>query len=215
MQFRVAIHGDTKMKAVDIKKIESADLQSIGYSAASQGDTMASLATELSRRYPNGLTDEAKAELEKGIVGRKAELFGTQYYLHKGSEYTLIKDPSKAGKDDAIAAFTVETAVSMTAYDFGQLKGKDKAKYDIIAAIRTATNKYRSNALGDLLRAIDRLKTGKGRTRGDNVTFAELITKTADMILTRAKNAKTKGDPSATTNKAELIKMMTDAINKA
>lgn len=215
MQFRMAIHGDITMKAVDIKKIESADLQSIGYSAASQGDTMASLATELLRRYPNGLTDEAKAELEKGIVGRKAELFGTQYYLHKGSEYTLIKDPSKAGKDDAVAAFTVETAVSMTAYDFGQLKSKDKAKYDIIAAIRTATNKYRSNALGDLLRAIDRLKTGKGRTRGDNVTFAELISKTAEMILTRAKNAKAKGDPSATTNKVELVKMLTDAINKA
>jgi len=203
------------MKAVDIKKIESADLQSIGYSAASQGDTMASLAKELVRRYPNGLTDEAKAELEKGMVGRKAELFGTQYYLHKGSEYTLIKDPSKADKNDAIAAFTVESAVSMTAYDFGQLKGKDKAKYDIIAAIRTATNKYRSNALGDLLRAIDRLKTGKGRTRGDNVTFAEFFSKTAEMILTRAKNAKAKGDPSATTNKAEINKMLTDAINKA
>lgn len=203
------------MKAVDIKKIESADLQSIGYSAASQGDTMASLAKELVRRYPNGLTDEAKAELEKGMVGRKAELFGTEYYLHKGSEYTPIKDPSKAGKDDAIAAFTVESAVSMTAYDFGQLKGKDKAKYDIIAAIRTATNKYRSNALGDLLRAIDRLKTGKGRTREANLTFAELLSKTADMLLTRAKNAKKNGDPTATVNKVELSKMMSDAINKA
>ena len=203
------------MKAVDIKKIESADLQSIGYSAASQGDVMGVLAAELLRRCPNGLTDEAKAELEKGMVGRKAELFGTQYYLHKGGEYTLIKDPSKAGKDDAIAAFTVESAVSMTAYDFGQLKSKDKAKYDIIAAIRTATNKYRSNALGDLLRAIDRLKTGKGRTREANLTFAELLTKTADMLLTRAKNAKKNGDPTATVNKVELSKMMSDAINKA
>lgn len=215
MQFRMTIHGDITMKAVDIKKIESADLQSIGYSAASQGDVMGVLAAELLRRCPNGLTDEAKAELEKGMIGRKAELFGTQYYLHKGGEYTLIKDPSKAGKDDAIAAFTVESAVSMTAYDFGQLKSKDKAKYDIIAAIRTATNKYRSNAMQDLLRAIDRLKTGKGRTRGDNVTFAEFISKTVETVLTRAKNAKTKGDPSATTNKVELVKMLTDAINKA
>lgn len=215
MQFRMTIHGDITMKAVDIKKIESADLQSIGYSAASQGDVMGVLAAELLRRCPNGLTDEAKAELEKGMIGRKAELFGTQYYLHKGGEYTLIKDPSKAGKDDAIAAFTVESAVSMTAYDFGQLKSKDKAKYDIIAAIRTATNKYRSNAMQDLLRAVDRLKTGKGRTRGDNVTFAEFISKTVETVLTRAKNAKTKGDPSATTNKVELVKMLTDAINKA
>ena len=207
------------MKAVDIKKIESADLQSIGYSAASQGDTMAGLATELLRRYPNGLTDEAKAELEKGIVGRKAELFGTQYYLHKGSEYTLIKDPSKAGKDDAIAAFTVESAVSMTAYDFGQLKGKDKAKYDIIAAIRTATNKYRSNALGDLLRAIDRLKTGQGRIRSANKIYFDWIADKkkglVQTMLTRAATARKNGDPTAPKDKAELKKMLCEQIDKA
>jgi hypothetical protein len=47
------------------------------------------------------------------------------------------------------------------------------------------------------------------------VTFAEFISKTVETVLTRAKNAKTKGDPSATTNKVELVKMLTDAINKA
>ena len=207
------------MKAVDLKKIQSADLQSIGYSAASHGDVINILAMELLRRCPNGLTDEAKAELELGMIGRKAELVGTVNYIHKGSEYTLIEDVSKAGDDDAVVAFSVDYAMSMSAYDFGQLKNKDRAKYDIIAGIRTSVSKYKSNRMTDLLRAMDRLKDGKGRTRSSNKAFAEWICDSkkglVQAMLTRQATAKKNGDPTAPTDKAGLIKMLTDAINKA
>lgn len=203
------------MKAVDFKKIQSADLQSIGYSAASQGDVLSVLASELNRRYPNGLSDEAKAELEQGMVGRKAELMGTAYYVHKGSEYLPIDNPAKADKDDQVAAFTVQYAAGLSAYDFGQLKSKDKAQYDIIAAIRTATNKYKSNAMGDLLRAIERLKSGKGRSRSANKVMTDVIKAAAELLITRNNNAKKNGDPSAMPTNDELAKAIAEAIRKA
>lgn len=208
-------------KAVDFKKIQSADLASIGYSAASQTDVMSVLAAELLRRFPTGeLSDATIDELQTGMIGRKAELMGTMYYIHKGGEYMPIADESKAGKDDAVVAFNVDYAHGLSAYDFGQLKTKDPAKYEIVKAIRTSVNKYKSNATGDLLRAIKNLKNDvQGRTRSANKAFVEWVTDkkkgVVQTMLTRMATAKKNGDPTAPTDKAGLIKLLTDAINKA
>lgn len=204
-------------KAVDFKKLESASLDSIGYSAASQGDTLAILAGELLRRVPSGeFSDEMKAELEKGMTGRKAELFGTKYYVHKGSEYAPIANPKQVEDADGLFALTIDYACSMSAYEFGQLKTKDGARYELVKAARNDESKYRSNRMGDLLRAVERLKAGvKGRTRGENKTMLESVTAMAETLVKRNKVAQGKGDPTAAPNKAELIKMISDAINKA
>lgn len=203
-------------KAVDFKKLESASLDSIGYSAASQGDTLAILAGELLRRVPSGeFSDEVKAELEKGMTGRKAELFGTKYYVHKGSEYAPIANPKQVEDADGLFALTIDYACSMSAYEFGQLKTKDNARYELVKAARNDESKYRSNRMGDLLRAVERLKAGiKGRTRGENKTMLESVTAMAETLVKRNKVAQGKGDPTAAPNKAELIKMISDAINK-
>lgn len=203
-------------KAVDFKKIESASLESIGYSAASQGDTLAFLASELLRRVPSGeFSDEMKAELEKGMTGRKAELFGTRYYVHKGSEYSPIKDPKQVQDADGLFALTIDYACSMSAYEFGQLKTKDGARYELVKAARNDESKYRSNRMSDLMKAVDRLKAGiKGRTRGENKTMLETVNAVAETLVKRNKVAQSKGDPTAAPNKAELIKMISEAINK-
>lgn len=204
------------MKAVDFKKLESAPLDSIGYSAASQGDTMAILAGELLRRIPSGeFSDEVKAELEKGMTGRKAELFGTKYYVHKGSEYSPIKDPKQVQDADGLFALTIDYACSLSAYEFGQLKTKDNARYELVKAVRNDESKYRSNRMSDLMKAVDRLKAGiKGRTRSENKTMLETVNAAADTLVRRNKVAQGKGDPTAAPNKAELIKMISEAINK-
>ena len=205
------------MKAVDFKNLESAPLDSIGYSAASQSDTMAMLATELLRRVPSGeFSDEMKAEIQKGMTGRKAELFGTKYYVHKGSEYTPIKNPKQVQDADGLFALTIDYACSMSAYDFGQLKTKDNARYELVKEARNAESKYRSNSWGDLMKVVARLKAGvKGRTRDTNKTILEAVKVMVETLVKRNKVAQGKGDPTAASNKAELIKMITDAINKA
>jgi len=209
------------MKAVDFKNLESAPLDSIGYSAASQGDTLDVLASELLRRNPSGeFSDEVKAELEKGMTGRKNELYGTRYYTHKGSEYTPIKNPKQVQDADGLFALTIDYACSLSAYDFGQLKTKDAAKYELVKGARYDESQYRSNRMKSLMKVVNDLKAGiKGRTRGANKVYLDWISDKkkglVQTMLTRAATARKNGDPTAPKDKADLIKMLTEVINKA
>jgi len=205
------------MQSLNLQKIDKANLESIGYAAASQGDVTEVLARELVRRYPTGqLSDEAKAELEKGMVGRKAELMGEALYIHKGSEYTPIKSIKEAMPDDAVARITVQYASGLSAYDFGQLKKNDPAQYDIVAAWRNATNKYKSNRMNALMSAVKAvLNNTGGRTRGANKAYAEFISDSVKTMIDRRKTAAKNSDPTAPKDKAELKKMVCDAIDKA
>jgi hypothetical protein len=205
------------MKTIDFHKIDKADLQSIGYAAASQGDVTEVLARELVRRYPGGtLSDEAKADLEKGMISRKAELMGEALYIHKGSEYTLIKKMSDAGKQDALFTLTVQYASGLSAYDFGQLKTNDPARYDLVAAWRNAVNKYKSNRMNALMSAIKAaINNTAGRTRGANKTYAEFIDDFIQTAIKRAKTAAKNGDPTAPRDRIELANMIKVAVDKA
>jgi len=205
------------MQSLNLQKIDKADLTSIGYAAASQGDVTEVLARELVRRYPTGqLSDEAKAELEKGMIGRKAELMGEALYIHKGNEYKAIKSLKEAKPDDAVTSITVKYASGLTAYEFGQLKTNDPAKYDIVAKWRDAVNKYKSNRMNALMSAIKAvLNNAKGRTRSANKAYAEFVNASAKILVDRRKTAAKNSDPTAPANKEELKKMICDAIDKA
>lgn len=208
-------------KAVDFKNLSDATLDSIGYSAASQSDTMEMLATELLRRVPSGeFSDEMQTEIQKGMTGRKNELYGTRYFVHKGSEYTPIKNPKQVQDADGLFALTIEYACSLSAYEFGQLKTKDAARYELVKEARNAESKYRSNSWGDLMKVVARLKAGvKGRTRQANKVYLDWISDKknglAQTMLKRAATARKNGDPTAPKDKADLIKMLTEVINKA
>jgi hypothetical protein len=210
------------MKAVDFKKLESAPLDSIGYSAASQGDTLEVLAAELLRRNPSGeFSDESKAELEKGMTGRKNELYGTRYFAHKGSEYLPIdKEAARGMESTGVFALTIEFACGLSAYDFGQLKTKDAARYELVKGARYAESQYRSNRMKSLMKAVNDLKAGiKGRTRGANKVYLDWISDKkkglVQTMLTRAATARKNGDPTAPKDKAELKKMICEQIDKA
>jgi len=209
------------MKAVDFNKLESAPLDSIGYSAASQGDTLDVLASELLRRNPSGeFSDEMQAEIQKGMTGRKNELYGTRYFVHKGGEYTPIKNPKQVTEADGLFALTIDYACGLSAYDFGQLKTKDNARYELVKEARNDESKYRSNRMKSLMKAVSDLKARiKGRTRGANKVYLDWISNKkkglVQTMLTRAATARKNGDPTAPKDKADLIKMLTEVINKA
>jgi hypothetical protein len=205
------------MKTIDFHKIDKADLQSIGYAAASQGDVTEVLARELVRRYPGGaLSDEAKADLEKGMISRKAELMGETLYIHKGSEYKAIKSLKEAKPDDAVFSLTVQYASGLSAYEFGQLKTSDPARYEMVAAWRNAVNKYKSNRMNALMSAIKAaINNTAGRTRSANKAFIEVVAGAAMMLVDRRKTAAKNSDPTAPANKEELKKMICLAIDKA
>ena len=190
-------------------------LRDLGYNAAATGDTLKTIADELLRRYPQGLSDEATAELKDGMVGRKAELVGEQRYLVEDKTYTKIGKNDKV-KDGAVTfTLTVEYAMSLSAYEFGKLKTDNPNLYKIVGATRTDTNKYVSNRMASLAKFM----TGETRSpRAANKSFADWVVGdkgVVDTVLARLATAIKNKDDTAPRSKAELIDMITKKINKA
>jgi hypothetical protein len=190
-------------------------LSELGYNAAATGDTLKTIADELRRRYPQGLTEEAKAELKAGMYGRKHELVGERRYLVEGRTYTPIGPKDKVKADAVTFTLTVDYAVSLTAYEFGKLKTENPELYKIVAELRTDANKYASNRLTDLMKHYNKKASN---TRAPNKAYAEWISGDKGIVqtmLTRLANAIKNGDETAPRSKAELIQMLTNEINKA
>lgn len=197
------------LKLVNIDKIHNADLESIGYSIGASGDTSEQYARELVRRYPTGeLTDEAMAGLERGLLGRKAELVGDIHYIHEDNVYTKTKDAKQAN-----FVINVPVAMGYSTYEFGKLESNLKA---IVKPVRDDAKKYISNRLNPILNAVAKLVSGESssRSRSPNKRFDEAGTTTLAALWKRCKTAHGKGDPSATNSKAEFVKMVTDFANK-
>lgn len=188
-------------------------LRDLGYNAAATGDTLKTIADELVRRYPQGLSDEATAEIKAGMVGRKHELYGERRYMAEGDTYTEIGPKDKI--DSPVTTLSVNYAMSLTAYEFGKLKSDRPNLYKLIGAVRTDTNKYVSNRMASLAKFMT------GATRGPraaNKAFAEWIGGDKGVVqtmLTRLANAIKNGDDTAPRSKAELIDLLTKTINKA
>lgn len=200
------------LKVIDIKKINDADLESIGYSIGASGDTSEQYARELVRRYPTGeLTDEAMAGLQRGLLGRKTELYGDVHYIHEGDVYTKTKDAKQAN-----FVMNVPVAMSYSKFEFGKLEPNLKA---IVKPVRDDAKKYISNRLNPILALVEKLVTGEtgSRSRSSNKAFAEWITckdGAVDTILKRLANALKNGDDTAPRSKVELIELLTKEINK-
>ena len=201
------------LKLVNIDKIHNADLESIGYSIGASGDTTEAYAQELVNRYPTGeLTDEAMAGLERGLLGRKAELVGDTHYIHEGGSYTKTTDRKAAN-----FVMNVPVAMSYSTFEFGKLEPNLKA---IVKPVRDDAKKYISNRLNPILKAVAAIVKGESssRSRQANKAYVEWITGkkgVVDTMLTRLANALSKGDDTAPRNKAELIELLTKTINKA
>lgn len=189
-------------------------LRDLGYNAAATGDTLKTIADELKRRYPQGLPDEVIAELKAGMYGRKHELVGETRYLVEGSVYTKIGPKDKIKADAITFTLTVDYAVGLTAYEFGKLKTENPNLYKFVAELRTDANKYASNRLADLMKHYNKKASS---TRAPNKAFAEWIGGNKGIVetmLSRLANALKNGDETAPRNKAELIQMLTNEINK-
>ena len=191
-------------------------LRDLGYNAAKTGDTLKTIADELRRRYPQSLTDEATTDIKSGMYGRKHELVGETRYLVEDGVYTKIGPKDKIKADAVTFTLTVDYAASLTAYEFGKLKTENPELYKLVAALRTDASKYVSNRFGELMKHYNKKVSN---TRSANKAFAEWISgddkSVVHSLLARQKTAIKNNDPTAPRDKAELKKMICDAIDKA
>jgi hypothetical protein len=179
------------------------NLKNAGYQSAIADEHLSLVAKYVLDVCPSILDEvpvEVKSQLVEGWALRWQELNPAKRY---NSEW--IPDP-KGGNE-----LTLAYAMSFSQQQFGQLRQSDPVKHGVINNIRTPFNKYASNKMKALLKAIRNLNP-ETRERGATDDFATYINKVMDTIKTRCKNAKARGDATADEVKT---RMAIDAFKKA
>ena len=174
--------------------------------SATISERMATVAQFIVTNCPTFLDDvpkEVKAELTEGWAVRWQE-------LNPATEFSPEWIPKKSGGFIATLAF----ALSYSQQAFGQLKNEDPVKHGVIKDIRDRFNKYCSNRMKDLKKAVRDLNP-ETRTRTQSDNFATYIEKTMDNIKTRCKNAVARDDATANELKTRMaIQAFMDTLNK-
>ncbi len=98
-------------------------------------------------------------------------------------------------------ALNVNVAFAVTQQMLNEMKTSDKVRYQLIQGLKTDTNAYVSNRLGDLISKAKKIwkeRAGIKAERVQALAFAEFEKKAMDTMLERVRNADARGnDPSA------------------
>jgi hypothetical protein len=188
----------------------SLNVKQFGYKFALSGDNTKALAREFHSAYPNfpdNVSDEIKADLDKGSFLRYAENNASKegYYVLEGSAYKQVEkaefDKSKADKYH----LTVDNATNITGQAFGALKTKNPALHALLKDLRKGALEYARAKINALGSEINKIKNeGKQRERGATRTFAETLNEFFDGLPKKAKNALARGDDTVNDAKLKL-----------
>jgi hypothetical protein len=199
--------------SVDIIK---STLATLAYTFSQMKAKAGNIAAEVARRYANGLTDEAKAELEQGIALHKAELTGERHFVLSGTSAEEVSAENgkapKAPKGATVLTLTRDMACNLSTYDYGKMGQDDPARKAAYKVVREDCQKYESNTMKELERKVaDILKGGTGKGARTPSSFAATYMgrecKMVNDALTRRNNAAKRGEPgipSEATLKAAL-----------
>jgi hypothetical protein len=155
------------------------------------------------------LSDEHKVALSDGFRLRFNSNNPAKQYSKEGEDVYV---PMEKGN----TVIGVDVAMSYTTHAFGQLKSTRPNFHGIIKAWRDGFSTYASQKLGRLIaaiKAIENENAGITKPRSVNKEFAVFVAQTLDLIKTRNKNARAKGDTTALSD-AQISKAV-DAFKKA
>jgi hypothetical protein len=167
-----------------------ASFKDAGYQAAKHGEGMAQVARFVIGECPSFLDavpDEVKAQLREGQALRWQE-------LNKAVRYTTDWIPSEDGGTEVSLAY----CMSYSQQAFGQLKNENPVQHGIIKGVRDKFNKYSSNVMGDLTRAVRRLMSeGQDKTKSATKNYTKFLSDMFTSCKARCKTANARGDISA------------------
>lgn len=194
------------------------NLKQIGYQQATNKDNERSLARQVYEAYPNlddEVQDEVKAELFAGYQLRVAEnqpKIDQRFIVESGNYIPVDVAKFEAFKGEKYHR-TVANIMAYTPQAFGALRQSNPQLHSLIKAERDQVNKYCSNRLADLKKAIKAIKNeGVAKVRGATKTFAETVKDTMDGLKKKCANAKARGDDSA--NEKKLITAISEFNRK-
>jgi hypothetical protein len=202
-QSRVGLSGGIAMAKPATWSYDPKSLKDAAYQAARSIEGIEASARYVLKQCPTFSTEQSEEvmeQLNEGWLLRHSELNPpkTFFLTSDGKNWVLPSDgvvPEKAAKKEVGVHF----AMSFTPQAFGTLKTADYALYQILLPIRTAWSKYKSNRKGDLLRQIKKIERDESGEviRHPTKAFEDYLADTLSTMITRCKNAKSRGDDTA------------------
>jgi len=172
------------------KQSTVASLKDAGYQAAKHGEGMNNVARFVLEECPSFLDnvpDEVKSQLREGQALRWQE-------LNPAKRYNADWVPSKDGGTEVTLAY----CMSYSQQAFGQLKNDNPVQHGIIKDVRDKFNKYSSNVMGDLKRAVRRLVSDNtDKTKAATKDFTKFLEDMFTSCKARCKTANARGDTTA------------------
>lgn len=178
------------------------------YKSAALGESIATIAAWVYTKCPNFTSEvpkEVKTELTDGWALRWQE-------LNPAVQYNSLKGWIPDEKGDIQA--TLAWALSYSQQAFGQLKKDDPVRHGIMGEIRNKFNKYASNKLADMKRAVRNLENAnKPRERIQAKLFMTYVDETFADMKKRNTTAKARSDEQAVDD--IKLRMAIDAFYRA
>ena len=180
--------GKTESRIVEIAKFAMTRIATLGDLDSSRDEQM---------------NKEQRDELKQGYMTYFNEAIRAPRYFKLTGDKVLVE--MQDGKEfDAYVGekrkLDVHIAFAITQQAINDLKSNDSAWYQVVQELKTDFNAYASNRIGDLIKKakeIRRLQLGVKRERIQALAFEKYIEKTLDDMLTRARNAESRGnDPT-------------------
>ena len=161
-----------------------------GYQSAKHGEGMASVARFVLDGCPSfidAVPDEIKVQLREGHALRWQELNPAKTFNHDWI-------PVEGGGNLVSLAY----CLSFSQQAFGQLKTDHPVQHGVIKDVRDKFNKYSSNVMGDLKRAVRKLvNDGKPKERVQAKQFDTYLKDMFDDCKARCKTATARNDDTA------------------
>ena len=183
----------SKVKTPIAKAIPSLEVSSIvsledaGYKTASNLDgnySIARFVMSQDSKFPNEITDETKRSLYVGFQRKNNENVGHKYYYYSRDDKTgqnvliPIKALEDAPKGTETVDVTVDYAMSLSTYEYSQLRDNNPALKPIVKDRREAFSKYASECLKSLASCANKILNGdKPKERKPNDNFRQAIEK--------------------------------------
>ena len=171
-----------------VAEISVSSFKDAAYKSALTGETMESIAKWVNEKCPSFVDEvpaEIKSELRDGFGLRWQEL----------NPAKTFDSNSWIPKENGDINVTLAYCLSFSQQAFGQLKADHPVQHGVIKKIRDDFNKYVSNKMGDLRRAVRRVQAeGQPRERLQAKLFMAYVSDIFADMKKRNMTAKARGD---------------------
>ena len=180
--------GKTESRIVDIAKFAMSRIPTLG---------------DLNAPRDEQMNKEQRDELKQGYMTYFNEAIKFPRYFRVTEDKVLVEMVDNKAFEECTGEkrkLDVHIAFAITQQAMNDLKSNDMTWYQMVQELKTDFNAYASNRIGDLIKKakeIRRLQLGVKRERIQALAFEKYIEKTLDDMLTRARNAESRGnDPT-------------------